>query len=223
MVAIFKIYRLGISEMSVSSVMEKICTKLGTNNKPTYVVMAIATVKGICRPVFTMMDKKENPETKKYTAIREGLTEIIAIPVYWASGELAGKLAHVLAKPKNFMGKNLYKEYKKGHVTPEVTKAFDSAKELAENNLSKMNKNLMFIGVCTAALFVIPALCSVAIKPLMGVIQKNHKPEGKRLDVNTLRETSAPLYNPYFQHNDNLKYLSSFNKTPVGGMKVGGV
>ena len=223
MVAIFKIYRLGISEMSVSSVMEKICTKLGTNNKPTYVVMAIATVKGICRPVFTMMDKKENPETKKYTAIREGLTEIIAIPVYWASGELAGKLAHVLAKPKNFMDKNLYKQHKKGHVTPEVAKAFDSAKELAENNLSKMNKNLMFIGVCTAALFVIPALCSVAIKPLMGVIQKNHKPEDKRLDVNTLRETSAPLYNPYFQHNDNLKYLSSFNKTPVGGMKVGGV
>ena len=69
---------------------------------------------------------------------------------------------------------HLYKQHKKGHVTPEVAKAFDSAKELAENNLSKMNKNLMFIGVCGAALFVIPALCSAAIKPLMNTIQKKH-------------------------------------------------
>ena len=66
---------------------------LGINNKPTYVVMAIAAVKGICRPAFTMMDKKEDPKTKKYTAIREGLTEIIAIPVYWALGELSAKVA----------------------------------------------------------------------------------------------------------------------------------
>ena len=209
--------------MSVSKLLEKICTKLGNNNKPTYVVMAIATVKGICRPIFTMMDKKENPETKKYTAIREGLTEIIAIPVYWASGELAGKLAHVLAKPKNFMDKNLYKQHKKGHVTPEVAKAFDSAKELAENNLSKMNKNLMFIGVCAAALFVIPALCSAAIKPLMNSIQKKHSDNKKHLDINTLEQPSVFMYAPNFQHNDNLKYLSSFHKTPVGGMKVGGV
>ncbi len=209
--------------MSVNSLLEKICTKLGNNNKPTYVVMAIATVKGICRPIFTMMDKKENPETKKYTAIREGLTEIIAIPVYWSCGELAGKFAHLLAKPKNFMDKELYKQHKKGHITPEVAKAFDNAKELAQNNLSKMNKNLMFIGVCGAALFVIPALCSAAIKPLMNSIQKKHKDDNKHLDINTLGQSPVSMYSPVFQHNDNLKYLSSFHKTPVGGMKVGGV
>ena len=209
--------------MSIGNLLERICTRLGEKNKATYVVMAIATVKGICRPTFTMMDKKENPVTKKYTAIREGLTELIAIPVYWASGELAAKLGKALAKPKYFMDKELYKLHKAGQITPDVEKAFNSARKLAENNKAKLETNLMFIGVCTAALFVIPALCSVAIKPLMGVIQKNHKPEDKRLDVNTLRETSAPLYNPYFQHNDNLKYLSSFNKTSVSGMKVGGV
>lgn len=207
--------------MSVSNVFEKICTKLGTNNKPTYVVMAIATVKGICRPMFTMMDKTENPETKKYTAIREGLTEIIAIPIYWACGEFAGKFAHVLAKPKNFMDKKLYRQHEKGLVTPEVAKAFDNAKELAENNLPKMNKNLMFIGVCTAALFVIPALCSAAIRPLMNTIQKKHKADDRHLDI--MAEPVVPFYNSYVRQNDNFKYLNTFNKTPVSGMKVGGV
>ena len=74
-------------------------------NKATYAVVAIATVKGICRPLFTMMDKDEDPETKKYAAIREGLTEAVAIPVYLASGKLMEKFADKLAVPKNFMDK----------------------------------------------------------------------------------------------------------------------
>ena len=210
--------------MSVNSTLEKLCTSLGKNNKPTYVVMAIATVKGICRPLFTMMDKKENPDTKKYTAIREGLTEIIAIPVYWASGEIAGKLANVFAKPKNFMDKTLYKQYKNNMRTPEVVKAFEDAKVLAENNLPKMNKNLMFMGVCGAALFVIPALCSVAIKPIMSKIQKNNSK--KSLDINTQQPVEKPLnitYNPDFQKGENYKYLNSFYRGTNSGMKVGGV
>lgn len=82
--------------------LKNICKKLGENNKPTYVVMSIAAVKGICRPTFTMMDKTEKPETKKYTALREGLTEAIAIPVYWACGEIAGKFGkYVVSKAKD--------------------------------------------------------------------------------------------------------------------------
>ena len=134
--------------MTFSKKLEKICTALGKNNKPTYVVMAIATVKGICRPLFTMMDKKENPETKKYTAIREGLTEVIAIPVYWACGEFAGKFANKLGKPKNFMDKELYSRYKGGDKSEEVINAFKKAAETAEDKLPRMNKNLMFLGVC---------------------------------------------------------------------------
>jgi len=65
---------------NVTGKLRTLCEKLGTKCKPTYVVMAIATIKGICRPTFTMMDKHEDYETKKYTAIREGLTEVIAIP-----------------------------------------------------------------------------------------------------------------------------------------------
>ena len=84
--------------MALADKLRKICLSLGKNNKPTYAVIAIASVKGICRPMFTMMDKTEKPETKKYTALREGLTEIIAIPVYWASGELAGSCSKFLTR-----------------------------------------------------------------------------------------------------------------------------
>ena len=47
--------------MSLAETLKRTCKKLGENNKPTYVVMAIAAVKGICRPTFTMMDKTEIP------------------------------------------------------------------------------------------------------------------------------------------------------------------
>lgn len=180
--------------MSVNDLIKRTCKALGENNKPTYVVMAIATVKGICRPMFTMMDKTEDPETKKYTALREGLTEVIAIPAYWGCGELAGKLAH-----------HLY----------------------ADKGLAKRaEKNLMFMGVCTAALFVIPALCSVAIKPIMDKIglrapeKESHKPDAPitpQPSVITATGKKTPLdYN-------NRMSLHAFATKPQTGMRVGGL
>ncbi len=166
---------------------------LGINNKPTYVVMAIAAVKGICRPAFTMMDKKEDPKTKKYTAIREGLTEIIAIPVYWALGELSAKVA---------------------------TKALP--KELQK----KGAKNAMFLGVCTAALLVIPGLCSAVIKPIMGLFyhdNSNKKSENK-LDITS----NSPKVQISNSLSDNLTLIKrpsiqTFTTRSDYGMKVGGV
>jgi hypothetical protein len=164
-----------------------ICESLGKNNKPTYVVMAIALVKGICRPIFTMMDKKEDHETKKYTAIREGLTEIIAIPTYFFCGEAASKLS-------SMMPQNLQK---------------------------RADKNLMFVGVCAAALIVIPGLCSLAIKPLMNEIQKrnaakkpvetpvNHQPAG--LTAATINHQPLKNYSTFKPFNGSY------------GLKVGGV
>ncbi len=139
--------------MSISSGIKKACESLGKNNNPAYVVVAIATAKGIFRPLFTMMDKKESQETKKYTALREGLTEVIAIPTYIACGALAGKGAALIKDP--------------------------AKAKMAQHNLR-------FIGVCTAALLVIPGLCSVAIKPFTDrIFNKNEKPkdEPARLDV----------------------------------------
>ena len=212
--------------MAFGKKLEKICTALGNNNKPTYVVMAIATVKGICRPLFTMMDKKEDPETKKYTAIREGLTEVIAIPVYWACGEFAGKYADKLGIPKNFMDKDLYSRYKGGDKSEEVVNAFKKAAETADDKFPRMKKNLMFLGVCTAALFVIPALCSVAIKPLMNSIQKKGKKEEgdqqPKLDIESCSNVkSLPFKRNVFQNFRHTNYQGVshlYNQTKVGAL-----
>lgn len=106
-------------KMANFQTVKNICKKLGENNKPTYVVMAIATVKGICRPTFTMMDKTEKPETKKYTALREGLTEAIAIPVYWVCGEIAGKFGKYV-------------------VSKDMDKKFDKLAKEGKNTLTKL-------------------------------------------------------------------------------------
>lgn len=179
--------------MALADIIKRTCKKLGENNKPTYVVMAIATVKGICRPTFTMMDKKENPETKKYTALREGLTEVIAIPAYWACGEAAGALAKKVFKDKALAG--------------------------------RAEKNLMFMGVCLAALFVIPGLCSVAIKPIMDKIglkapeNNKHAAPVQIQPQNTY--TSAPV-NP-LPYKNNFPQLQTFASRPQTGLRVGGL
>lgn len=161
----------------VINILEGACTSLGKNNKSTYPVMAIAFVKGIFRPAFTMMDQTEEPETKKYTALREGLTELIAIPTYFFCGEGAAAISKLFPK------------------------------KLQTN----ANTNLMFFGVCTAALIAIPALCSVAIKPLMDKIQhKNSKnnefqPQMNLNITDKVKEHSNIRYNNY----DRLNTFSS--------------
>lgn len=179
---------------NISGKLKSLCKNLGENCKPTYVVMAIATVKGICRPTFTMMDKHEDYETKKYTAIREGLTEVIAIPVYWGLGELSGKCAKFLPEELQKQGK----------------------------------KNAMFLGVCVAALLIIPGLCSATIKPIMDKFfptKKDEKKVDKNLDVTSL----APQLEPVavvgdLKLNINQKpTLQTFVSRPQSGMRVGGV
>lgn len=183
--------------MGLADKFRNICIKLGENNKPTYAVMAIATVKGIARPTFTMMDKHEDPQTKKYTAMREGLTEVVAIPAYWGCGELASKIAGKM--------------------------------KLAPEKQALAKHNFMFLGVCTAALFVIPALASLAIKPFMGMIQGDGKKAKKEEPAHTLdiKETEVPEIeinklqpNNYIQ---TFHPISMNNYTPakMAGMKVG--
>lgn len=171
--------------MTFTGLIKNTCKKLGENNKPTYVVMSIAAVKGVCRPLFTMMDKKENPETKKYTALREGLTEVIAIPAYWACGEMAGSLA-----------KKFYKD-------PAITK--------------RAQTNLMFLGVCTAALFVIPGLCSAVIKPIMNAagLKSPEKDKNKPAQaVQTSQRIIQSKHNPYSS-------FGMYTTRPQTGMRVG--
>lgn len=181
--------------MSITEKFKNICVSLGKNNKPTYAVMAIALVKGIARPTFTMMDKHEEPETKKYTALREGLTEVVAIPTYWACGEMASKIAD------------------KMQVTTEK-------KALAKHNF-------MFIGVCTAALFVIPALASVAIQPFMKKIQGNKKKpqeNGHKLDIKEMEVDDKPvsIHDPHeYTKPFHPIGMNHFAPAKMAGMKVG--
>ena len=187
---------------------KEILTNLGKNNKPTYAVIAIAVVKGIARPLFTMTDKHADPETKKYTAIREGLTEVVAIPTYFACGELASKVADKL---------------KFDHLPTPKEQAF--ARQSAK-------QNFMFLGVCIAALAVIPALASVTIKPFMKKIQENNKSKHAPIDIE--QNKADNLYNNI--DNKPLKTNVAFNgkkilnstlnaypRIKASGMKVGGI
>lgn len=110
--------------MEINGLVKKIFTNLGENNKAVYAVMAIAVAKGTLRPIFTMRDKEQEPKSKKYTAIREGLTEAIAVPTYYLSGVIASKLA-----PK-FLDEKLVKVGKKEEnnllaLTGEYRQKFD--------------------------------------------------------------------------------------------------
>lgn len=196
--------------MSMKDLMKKVFVKLGENNKPTYAVMAIAVVKGIARPIFTMTDKHADPETKKYTAIREGLTEVVAIPTYYACGELAGKVAGKL---------------KFDHLPTE---------ELQKYARKNAQQNFMFLGVCTAALLVIPALASITIKPFMKKIQDNKKTtdkvlnDARNLDIDNLFDVDEDIIKkqiaPSFQSRKPLQTpYNNYTTVKIGGMKVGGV
>ena len=181
--------------MGMKDSIKKVLVKLGENNKPTYAVMAIAVVKGIARPLFTMSDKHADPETKKYTAIREGLTEVVAIPTYFACGELAGKVANKL------------------NLSPEK-------KALARSNF-------MFLGVCAAALVVIPALASITIKPFMNKIQNGNKSKEKINEISNISEQSK--FNSVKKESNfkAKKTMTSYYSNPIQAqtaiLKVGGL
>ena len=78
--------------------LKKAIEHLGSNMKPAYPMMAVAIANGIFKPITTLTDKKQSPETKKYTAIREVLTEVVAVPTYLASNLIAEKGAEALYK-----------------------------------------------------------------------------------------------------------------------------
>ena len=159
--------------MSFVKIVEGICKKLGEANLPVYTVAAVAVFKGILRPTFTMMDKKQDPETKKYAAIKEGATELTAIPTYIGMSWLTSKLAPAFSP----QGK-----------TPGAL--FNSAKS-----------TLGFFGVCFAALYAIPKLCNVIMPYVMKVlkVEKPKKEENKvaALNTGTIENIVKPVQSPY--------------------------
>lgn len=209
--------------MGFQNFLRNVCSKLGENNKPTYAVVAIAAVKGICRPTFTMMDKTEKPETKKYTALREGLTEIIAIPVYLACGYIAGKCSPLITRKvtkDDFLTNQIKQDIANGVKSDKVTKAVQNAEKQLEKYKMRATNNLRFVGVCAAALVAIPALCSLTIKPVMTKILK--MPENKPKQEEKT-EITPPQSRPVYNNIKKPFQLNAYSARPQTGMKVGGV
>lgn len=133
---------------------------LGENkNSATLIACSIAAFKGIFRPLFTMMDKKSDLETRKYAAIREGLTEVAAFPLYALTPLLVGKI----------VDKTLSKE------TSEIIK-------------DKIKMNSKFLGICVATL-IIPAVCNAIQPPMMKAYKKSQDKKKAKLDINTNIDT----------------------------------
>ena len=85
--------------MQKPGIVENLFSKMGTSaNLGIGVMCAIAGFKGIFRPMFTMMDKKSDPETKKYTAMREFLTEVSALPLYAVVPIACSKVSKLIFK-----------------------------------------------------------------------------------------------------------------------------
>ena len=188
--------------MSISNFIKNTCYKLGSNNKSIYPVIAIATANGICRPTFTMLKKGENPTSKKYAALREGITEAIAVPTYWVCGVLAAKCGEKIASTA--MDKKLAKLEEK-NLTNEV-KA-----EMKNSAIKKGQAGLMLVGVCLAAGVVIPALCSLLVTPIMNRIKKNNFEIKEHNPVKFYNYPQTP------QQFISRPYKNNY------GMKVGGV
>ncbi len=142
---------------------KKTLISIGKNNKPIYAIIAVAAANGIFKPLSSLTDKKEKPEARKYAALREFLTEVVAIPTYWSCGVGAAKL-----------GEKLFK----GNPEKEAI----------------ARANMMFLGVCVAAIFVIPAVCSLLIKGLDAGKKKGNV-ETKKLDV-VSKTPEMPIYKP---------------------------
>lgn len=175
--------------MGIASKSKNILENIGKKFDPTFPVVAVACANAVFKPLTSLSDKKEKPETKKYAALREFLTEVIAVPTYISCGWIASKGAKLFKDP-------------------------------GQANTAKAN--LKFFGVCTAALIVIPAVCSVVIKPMTDMIfHKNKKKDVSHIDVTSaapeIPAPKVPLENSQ-SYGRNIYNMNTFiNK---GGLRV---
>lgn len=166
---------------------KNLCMNLGKNNKALYGALTIAVSKGILRPTFTMMDKKQEKDSRRYTAFREGLTGAVAFGSYLITDAGVEKLAKHIAEKTNHL-----------------------------KELPKMKSTLSLISVSLTALFVIPAICNAATKPLMNALLP--KKETKRIPQQPLPRKE--IAQPNFQGYSTPYHFKNFYNS---GMKIGGV
>lgn len=159
----------GLKELAKKPSLENTFKFLGDNpSSAIWVACTIAAFKGVLRPFFTMRDKKSDPETKKYTAIREALTELIAIPVY----------ALVPTIVSSLIKKHLY------NGAPKPT-------------LKAVETNVKFWGVL-ASTAIIPAVCNIVQPPIMAAYTKSQENKkamiAKNTNITTVGNTNKPSF-----------------------------
>lgn len=177
---------------------KNILTKLGENNNPVYAVGIVALFKGVLRPTFTLMDKKQDPKSKKYAAAREGTTEIVAVPTYVGMTLLSGWVAKKIFTPIEHRATNF----------KDLPKAIKTTVESAQTTFR-------FLGVCLAAVAVIPGLCNV-VMPLI------FKDKNKGANAPTVKPA---VFQPEFNVPKSLSPVKSLNSVystsaNSGGLKV---
>lgn len=208
--------------MTLASTSEKLFMWFGKYISPAFVSASIAGAKGIFRPIFTLSDKKQDKDSRVYAALREGITEGIAIPVYLGSGALAKAISSRIARPKDMSKDLFYAIIDKKHpfdVKKLAGTAFSEADAATvAKNFFKTNGSLAMLGVFASALIIIPALCSAVIKPIMSSINKKNAQNNTPV-INNFDISRKQIYN------DKYKHLSSFPtfRAYSSGMKVGGV
>jgi len=170
-----------------------ICKTLGAKNGAENVVIAVAIFKGIFRPLFTMSDKKQDPKSKKYAAIREGATELIAIPSYLGMAKLAE------------------------HFAPKFS---PKGKEIGQV-LSNTKTTLGFFGVCTAALIVIPGLCNLAMPSILKLFKNGDSVDPQKTNtVNPEINSIATAVPKTFQSVATPPIISKPSVPSAGGLRI---
>ena len=148
---------------------KNLCLKLGKSNNALYGALTIAASKGILRPTFTMMDKKQERKSRTYTAFREGLTGVVAFASYLVTNTGVNKLAKHIAKETNKLDK-----------------------------LPQMTSTLSLISVSLTALFIIPWICNFATKPLLDKIQRNNNPKPVTPEPKILKSSDIHFQSLYY-------------------------
>lgn len=106
--------------------------------------------------------------------------------------------------------------------------------EMKTAAIKKGKTGLMFIGVCTAALFIIPAVCSAIIKPVMDAMgmkapDPKNKKQTAKLDVVEGAKTSMALPQTTQPLQQSIKPIEKpqiakfYTSAQTSGMKVGGL
>lgn len=131
---------------TLSKSCENICTYLGKNNNALYGALTIALSKGILRPTYTMMDKKQDRQSRVYTAFREGTTGAVAFGSYLLTNHFVEKMVKPICERAKIPDK-----------------------------LGQVKSTLSLISVSLTALFVIPMICNLVTKPLMDLCTKKKK------------------------------------------------